>query len=213
MMTNHTYGLGGLVLALTEGVTNRNISSTLSNSLGGALSHDPFLNMKRRYDEAANGLFVNLAGVFVPFTAEGRTINPRHEIDHFLATGKSLYGHAIGRIVGRCALLSNAGKDYTPQHFMTREEHEAWRASFAPLLASEIETAYNLALWAKHLANKGWPVGGTVRDKLNRFGITNPDALPEDVRTIGDNIQNIYHAIEKHQLAQYPPPDWKSVVV
>lgn len=124
----------------------------------------------------------NYFDVFNPFEYGGRMIYPKNTLDKFFRTGEFIYNVMTEQISESAAVFVCSKKS----------NNKLMPTNFRDYIIKEISYAEDLALWATYLSKRNGIVGSTVREKLEKFGISNPDSLAHDVKVIGENILKLY---------------------
>lgn len=175
-------GLAHAFENVTDGIHNRKLANSLYSGIAQNLQKSPLNNARSTYELNKDGFLASSFEVFVPFTYDGRTIDPKATLDKFFDKGEDLYRMAL------------EGMSESAERFVSGEStsNNILPNGFRESLSKEISLAQDIALWTTYLSKRSGIVGSKVREKLSQMGIENPNYLAQDVQVLGQNILKLY---------------------
>ncbi|MBU0979558.1 MAG: hypothetical protein KJ709_02020 [Nanoarchaeota archaeon] len=190
--------MGGLLSKITEGIENKEISTVIMGHLRTAMEQNPFAQARQEYEKESLGWAARKAKVFEPVEYGDRLIDPKSCIEELFNDLVNIYGLIIGRTMRSLTMIAEDRE--VP--FSNQEEHKGWYKNFRVLLVSDLSLTADIAAWV-YLVSKRPLAGKRFRDGFSKSGILLPEALSQDVWTLGQNLLSVYDAWEKKQLAKY----------
>jgi len=177
-------GLAHAFENVTEGIHNKNLANSLYSTIAQNIQKSPLRNAKLNYELNRNGFLASSFEVFVPFSYNERTIDPKSTLDEFFDKEEHLYKMIIEEL-SKSAERFVSGKSAS---------NNTLPKGFKELLSEEMLLAQDIALWATYLSKRSGIVGSQVKEKFTQMGIENPNYLAQDVKIIGQNILNLYNS-------------------
>jgi len=170
-----------------EGLVNEGIAKYAIAELDIAIRNNPFQDKLSDYEFLHGGLLTGLLGVYNPFPHEGREIYPKEKTKDFYRKGSEIYCMAAEGMAEVVSASFESGQMCSLAEVKGKE----WVADLRTKIEEGISIAGDLSLWLVHLS-KGMITGAAVRSKAAKYGITNIECLPEDVKWMGENALKFY---------------------